>query len=61
MARQNRREIFDPNEVSVMHCISRGFGERCFVALTTFQGNRTGRVKGFRYIKASEQFPENES
>ena len=38
MARQNRREVFDPNEVSVMHCINRAVRRAMLCGVDKFSG-----------------------
>jgi REP element-mobilizing transposase RayT len=38
MARQNRSEIFDPNEVSVMHCINRAVRRAMLCGFDKFSG-----------------------
>ena len=38
MARQNRSEIFDPNEVSVMHCINRAVRRAMLCGVDKFSG-----------------------
>ena len=38
MARQNRSEIFDPNEVSVMHCINRAVRRAMLCGVDHFSG-----------------------
>ena len=38
MARQNRSKIFDPNEVSVMHCINRAVRRAMLCGVDKFSG-----------------------